>query len=222
MVLPSSPLPNRAPSDPLGALRERLDEVDLGLHHLMRERFEIVAKIGAVKGPSAPVIRPEREAAVIANQLALDGGTAPREVVVHLWRVLIGAACAVQRPFAVHVAGTLDSARFLYGPVSCTLNETAAGAVARLASHPDDVALVTGDEPWWETRGAAHVVASYHQSDGVTVFALGGAGVSRSTGPLALLLAHGALREVDAGAVGARDDVLGLYPPFPLTIPVAR
>ncbi|MCF3932787.1 chorismate mutase [Acuticoccus sp. M5D2P5] len=219
MVTPLS----RDSSDSLSALRDRLDLVDTGLHRLLRERFEIVSEIGAAKGPDESVIRPAREAAVIENRLSLHTGTLPHATLVHIWRVLIGAACVAQRPFRVHVAGPLDVARYLYGPVEMTL-ASPAEAVAALADAPGDIAVIdgaTGDR-WWSARNAAHVIGRYRQSDDGVAVVLGGAGVSRGTGPLALVLRDEAPVEVSAGEIGPEDDVLGLYHPFPFPVPVAQ
>lgn len=221
----ASPAPDASPQDTLAALRGRLDSVDSALHRLMRERFEIVTEIAAAKGPGESVIRPAREAAVIENRLSLHTGTMPREVLVHLWRCLIGAACAAQRPYRVHVAGALDAARFLYGPVPARLHACAAEAVAALSEAPGDVAVIdaAAEGRWWEERGPAHVIGRFAQSDGSAALALGGAGVSAGTGPLALVCRGDASpAEVAVGAIGPEDDVVGRYHPFPLAIPVAE
>jgi len=212
--------------DTLAQLRGRLDQVDSGIHRLLRERFEIVAEIAAAKGNEESVIRPAREAAVIENRLSHHTGTMPREILVHLWRVIVAAACGAQRPFTVHVAGAVEAARFLYGPLPVRIHGDAAAAVSALAGSPGDVAVVDGASAatWWRGRGAAHVIARLPLSDGGTAFAVAGAGVSRGTGPLALV-ARGArpLREIPAAMIDPdEDDVVGRYHPFPVTIPVAE
>jgi chorismate mutase len=219
------PVPQDQPHDALASLRSRLDAVDAGLHRLMRERLEIVSEIAAAKGPGETVIRPGREAAVIENRLSLHTGAMPREVLVHIWRVLISASCAVQRAYTVHVAGPLDAARFLYGPVPVTRHATAADAVAALSAAPGDVAVIDGADQgaWWAGRGQAHVIGRVTQSDGGAAIVLGGAGVSPGTGPLALVVrGDGAPQELPASAIVPEDDVIGRYHPFPLAIPVAE
>jgi chorismate mutase len=220
-----SPAPDDTREDTLAALRGRLDAVDASLHRLMRERFEIVREIAAAKGPGESVIRPAREAAVIENRLSLHTGTMPREVLVHMWRCLIGAACAAQRPYRVHAAQALDAARFLYGPIPLTEHAAAADAVTALSSCPDDVAVIAAEanEDWWTQRGSAHVIGRFCLSDGSAALALGGRNVSRGTGPFALVSRTGAAPvEISAGAIRPDDDVVGRYHPFPLAIPVAE
>ena len=214
-------LPSPSP-DTLAALRDRLDQVDTGVHRLLRERFEIVAEIGAAKGPGEPIVRPAREAAVIENRLSLHSGAMPREVLVHIWRVLMASASDVQRPYAVHVAGALDAARYLYGPLATIAHSSAAEAVAALAERPGDIAMIADDgSPWWQARGEAHAIGRFALSDGGAAVALGGSGIAAGTGPLALVVRDRPV-EVPAGAIEADEDVIGRYHPFPLTIPVAQ
>lgn len=226
LVIGMVPSSEDTKQDRLSQLRGRLDQVDSGLHRLLRERFEIVTEIAAAKGAGESVIRPAREAAVIENRLSHHTGTMPRETLVHLWRVIVSAACGAQRAFTVHVAGPVEAARFLYGPTPARLHPDAAAAVAALAESPGDVALVdaAAPDPWWRTRGPAHVIARLPLSDGGVALALGGEGVSRGTGPLALVARTDApLAEIPAGDIDPEtDDVVGRYHPFPVTIPVAE
>ena len=219
----ASPLPKPA-ADPLAALRDRLDEVDLAVHRLLRERFEIVTEIGATKGPDASVMRPAREAAVLENRLAVHTGAMPAETLAHIVRVVIAAGCAVQRAYTVHVAGALDAARFLYGPVAAKLHADSAAAVAALAENPGDVAVVALDAPgrWWASRAKTHAIGLVRQSDGRAAVVLGGAGVAPGSGPVALVVRGDALAEVRTADLTAADDCLGRFHPFPLTIAVAR
>lgn len=217
--------PESDAGDSLATLRDRLDQVDAGLHRLLRERFDIVARIAEAKGPQESVIRPAREAAVIENRLAGHSGGMPREVLVHLWRVLIGAACLVQRPYRVHVAGPIEAARFLYGPVPVTRCADARAAVAALAEAPGDLALVdvAAQDGWWHGRGGAHAIARVDLSDGGGAVILGGPAVAPGTGPRALIVrGEVAPREVAASDIRADDDVVGRYHPFPLAVPVAQ
>lgn len=217
--------PEDQTQDKLASLRSRLDAVDAGIHRLLRERFEIVVDIAAAKGPGESVIRPAREAAVIENRLSHHTGAMARETLVHLWRVIVAAACAAQRPLTIHVAGAVEAARFLYGPVPARLHDSASAAVGALGEAPGDVAVIDAAtaDVWWRARGEAHVIARLPLSDGGTALAIGGGGVSRGTGPLGLV-ARGETPpvEVSAAEIGPDDDVVGRYHPFPVIIPVAE
>jgi len=203
----------------LAALRARLDAVDTGIHRLLRERFEIVEEIGAAKGPDESVIRPAREAAVIENRLALHSGAMPKDMLAHLWRTLITAACFVQRPFAVHTAGALDAALFLYGPLAVATHADAAAAVAALGPH--DVAVVPQEGNWWQAMNGATVIARCDTSTGGSAVVIGGSAVAPGAGPEAAVRRDGALAIIPASEIGEDDVLLGRYHVFPLTIPAS-
>lgn len=217
----ASPL-RQASTDPLAALRVRLDEVDYELHKLIMERFAIVAEVGRAKGPQETIMRPAREAEVLARRLAAHAGAMPTEALAQVWRVLIATASQVQRPYLVHVVEALEAARFLFGPIPTRLHGTVREAVDALGEHPGDAAVVgfDADERWWEQRGTVHATSVAQLGDGRRAIVLGGAGVDRGTGSVALV-ARGTLVEIAATAVTVSDDVVGLYDPFPLSIPVA-
>ncbi len=209
-------------SDQLSALRGRLDVVDTELQRLLQERFAIAEAIGRTKGPDEPIIRPDREVEVIANRLVALEGAMPPATLVHIWRVLIGGSCAVQRPFQVHVAGSLEAARFLYGPVDMMRWPTASAALGALADRPDDVAVLPDADRWWTKPYTAHVFSRLALSNGAHVTLLGGARVGTSQGSQALTVRHGALHEVQVADLADHDEVLGRYAPPPFTIPVAQ
>ena len=219
-----SPVLSPTPED-LSSLRDRLDIVDRELHRLLQERFAIVEAIGRTKGADEAIIRPDREVDVVTNRLALHDGAMPQETLIHIWRVLIGGACAVQRPYRIHVTDTLDAARYLYGPVEVVRWPTASDAIAALADKPDDVAVLPDASAWWVDGAiapAAHAFARFTQSDGTKITILGGARVGASTGPKVLCLRHGAFYECDTSDLAGTDTVLGRYAPSPFTIPVAQ
>ena len=216
-----SPLPPLTPDD-LFALRDRLDVVDSELHRLFQERFAITEQIGRTKGPDEPIIRPDREVEVVANRLALHEGPMPEATLVHIWRCLIGGSCQVQRAFTVHVtAGTLEAARFLYGPVPMERWPTASAALVALAERPDDVAVLPDADRWWAKPHTAHVFGRFALSSGAHVTLLGGTRVGTSSGPRALAVRNDTLQEFPAGDLSDTDEVLGHYAPPPFTIPVA-
>ncbi|WP_226578533.1 chorismate mutase [Acuticoccus sediminis] len=216
-----SPVPSPSPDD-LFALRERLDVVDRDLHRLLRERFAIAETIGMTKGPDEPIIRPDREVEVVANRLRLHEGAMPRDTLVHIWRVLIGGACAVQRPYTIHVSGTLEAARYLYGPVTIVRWPTASEALGALADGSGDVAVLSDAERWWDEPVSAHAFARFELTDGSRITLLGGSGVGTSNGPRALAVRNDRLHECDVADLSDEDDILGRFAPSPFTIPVAQ
>lgn len=205
----------------LKALRDRLDVVDTSIHRLLRERFEIVEEIGAAKGPDEPVIRPAREAAVIENRLALHKGAMPPDMLAHIWRVVMSAACMVQRPFTVHTFGAPDVAAFLYGPVPLIAHSSAERAVRALS--PGDVAVLHGDDGWWR---AAREVGAHGllrvPLEGGEALVVGGPNVAPGAGPDAVLVRDETLQILPASAITADDIVLGRPHTFPMKLPTAK
>ncbi|MEM0908258.1 MAG: chorismate mutase [Pseudomonadota bacterium] len=215
------------PSNPddlsrLNALRARLDAVDTGIHRLLRERFEIVEEIGKAKGPQESVIRPGREAAVIENRLALHSGAMPREMLAHIWRTVMSAACTVQRPFRVYTVGALDVALFLYGPVEVIVAPDVAAALSALGG--DDIAVLAGETAWWQIPDGADVsvINRCPLTRGGSVIVYAGHRVPKGTGPEAAIVRNGAAQFVASSSLLAEDHVLGRYHPFPLEIPGAE
>ncbi len=175
---------SRGSSDPapvtLDSLRNRIDQIDAEMHALLMERARTVSDIVAAKGPSpsAIVIQPAREGAVLTRRLDAHEGLLPPTIVTHVWRSVISAFCDLQRPFRVHVAGLSgasgamrDLARFWFG-FAPALVDAADGAAALkgLADHGGDLALVSLSQPgaWWQALSSdgAHVVARFAAPEG--------------------------------------------------------
>lgn len=220
-----APSPVAPTADRLAELRARLDVIDSQVHKLVRERIEIVEEIGAAKGPDEPVIRPAREAAVLENRLSAHTGAMAKEVIAYLFRAIVSSACAVQRPFRIHVGGPLEAARYLYGPVPMVLHNSASGAVTALSERPQDVAVIDAEdaERWWDAIGAAHVIGRFETSAGGAVLAIAGEGIARGAGPLALVLTPNARGPSPQrlSDVGDDDVILGRYHALSVVIPVA-
>ena len=89
----------RGPS--LDELRREIDEIDIAIHDLLMRRAEIGRKVGEVKGDDAPVFRPGREAQILRRLLARHGGPLSPRVVMRIWRELVSAFAAMQKPFSV-------------------------------------------------------------------------------------------------------------------------
>lgn len=101
----------RAPEVPgsdeaLGALRAELDRLDDVLHDTLMRRAEVVGQVAHLKGGVA--LRPGREAAIIRRLLARHAGELPRVTVERIWRELLGATTAMQRPLRIAVCDTVD------------------------------------------------------------------------------------------------------------------
>ena len=148
-------------ADTLAALRARIDDVDSRILDAISERIEIAQRVGAAKGAGgtaddgAPVHRPGREAALIRALIArYDGPMEP--VAIHaVWREVIGASIAVQRPLVVVTADSAaeQAARLHFG--ACQRYAWAASPIVDVASGEADIALfpVFDGDAWKAAAG---------------------------------------------------------------------
>ena len=95
--------PQAATLDPLAALRAELDVLDDQLHDTLMRRAGVVAQIGALGVKGRVPLRPGREVAILRRLLARHSGPFPRMGVVRVWRELINAFTAQQRPVLITV-----------------------------------------------------------------------------------------------------------------------
>ena len=98
---PSWPRP--APPDSLAALRAELDGLDDQLHDILMRRAGVVQRIGALGVKGRVPLRPGREAAILRRLLARHAGAFPRAGIVRVWRELVNAFTAQQRPVLISV-----------------------------------------------------------------------------------------------------------------------
>jgi chorismate mutase / prephenate dehydratase len=95
-----------APNPALLALRERIDTLDRELLALLNRRMALALEVGELKKAEGSVVfRPEREAQVIANVKALNGGPLPQECVAPIWREIMSASRALETPTRVAYLG---------------------------------------------------------------------------------------------------------------------
>jgi chorismate mutase/prephenate dehydratase len=92
----------------LTALREQIDAIDAELLALLNRRARIAEDVGALKraiDPDAQVFRPEREAQVVRRLAALNGGPLPDAAVGAIFREVMSACRALERPAVVAYLG---------------------------------------------------------------------------------------------------------------------
>ncbi len=149
----------------LAALRREVDRLDEAIHDLLMQRTEVVLRIGAAKRDDAPgpfvATRPGREAEIVRHLLARHKGAFPAEVLVRLWREMIGSLMRVQGSFAVAVyvpeggTGYLEAARDHYGAYTDMVSYQVTGRVLKaVAEGLAGVAVLplpgeTAGELWW-------------------------------------------------------------------------
>jgi chorismate mutase/prephenate dehydratase len=99
------------PKAALESIRERIDEIDAGLHALINERARLAQQVGISKHASGQTVdfyRPERESQVL--HMALDRNRAARgplrdEEILRLFREIMSACLAQQEPLKVAFLG---------------------------------------------------------------------------------------------------------------------
>jgi chorismate mutase/prephenate dehydratase len=87
----------------LAALRGQIDEIDSQILALINHRAEAAGKIGALK--SGPLYRPEREAQVLERIRQQNKGPLPNANMVFLFREIMSACLAYERPVSVAYLG---------------------------------------------------------------------------------------------------------------------
>ncbi len=167
-------------SGDLVALRAEIDRVDDALHDLLMRRAELVNEVGTSsdKAGTQVALRPGREAAIIRRLLARHAGALPRAALVRLWRELLAATTAMQRPFVVAVCDAdpdrafVQAAREQFGALTpLRVHRTATDALRDVTAGDASaavLALPAQDEPpgaaWWtallhDATPRLHVVA---------------------------------------------------------------
>ncbi|HVL55755.1 MAG TPA: prephenate dehydratase [Burkholderiaceae bacterium] len=93
-------------ADELQRLREAIDEVDRALVELVSRRAQLARDVGRIKQLSdAPVYRPEREAQVLQRIAAMNPGPLRADALGAIWREVISACRALERPMRVAYLG---------------------------------------------------------------------------------------------------------------------
>jgi chorismate mutase/prephenate dehydratase len=90
-------------SDDLSRLRSEIDALDADILAKLNARAALARKVGALKVGQA--YRPEREAEVLRRIKANNPGPLPDEVVARLFREIMSACLALERPITVAYLG---------------------------------------------------------------------------------------------------------------------
>ncbi len=86
--------------------RSRINELDNQILHLLNQRAEAALKIGDLKRrQDMPSYAPEREAGIIARLTAANPGPLPTDAVRAVWREILSACRALERPLTVAYLG---------------------------------------------------------------------------------------------------------------------
>ncbi|PCJ22132.1 MAG: prephenate dehydratase [Gammaproteobacteria bacterium] len=93
----------------LGALRVRIDDIDVQIQALLNERARCALQVAEVKsreaGSSALFYRPEREAQVLRKVMERNQGPLHDETVARLFREVMSACLALENPMQIGYLG---------------------------------------------------------------------------------------------------------------------
>jgi len=92
----------------LGKIRERIDTIDQQIHQLLNQRAEAAIEVARIKlaaDPNAVFYRPEREAQVLRMVKQRNPGPLGDEEVARLFREIMSACLALERPLQVAYLG---------------------------------------------------------------------------------------------------------------------
>jgi chorismate mutase/prephenate dehydratase len=101
------------PADDLERVRQRIDAIDRDLLRLISERARCAQEVGRIKANSQPgrtdggaqYYRPEREAAILRAIKELNPGPLADDAVLRLFREVMSACLALERPLRVAYLG---------------------------------------------------------------------------------------------------------------------
>src|SRR5690349_14287931 len=86
----------------LGEIRQQIDSVDARLVELLSDRVRLAQEIGLIKaGDQRPFFTPEREREVFERLDAINRGPLQTRQLVGIFREIISAARAAEKPLAV-------------------------------------------------------------------------------------------------------------------------
>ena len=101
---------DRDPQEPLAELRERINRVDRQIVEALNERARSVVEIGRIKQrDNAPIYVPGREQQVLQQIRRFNQGPLPDACLEAVWREVMSASLALERPLRVGYLGPAGS-----------------------------------------------------------------------------------------------------------------
>jgi chorismate mutase / prephenate dehydratase len=101
--------PQKVDAASLGAIRERIDDIDRRIHDLLNERARFAQEVGTSKRSAglstADFYKPEREAQVLRQALERNKGPLRNEEIARLFREIMSACLAQQEPLKIAFLG---------------------------------------------------------------------------------------------------------------------
>lgn len=147
----------------LNELRASIDATDTEIAKLLLKRQEFVHQVGELKkksGDTGSFIRPDREATMIRGIIKkFKGSEFHPAAAAQLWRIIIGAALALESPLAVSVCSrhpaALTLVREFFGNfIPATLREDEEKIITDCLASPHTIGVISPHDaqakrPWW-------------------------------------------------------------------------
>ncbi len=129
--------------EPLSELRNKIDTIDKEILQLINQRASVaidVAKTKMAEGETGCFYRPDREALVLRRIKALNQGPLDDESAVRLFRELMSACLALEKPLQVAFLGpegtfTQQAAYKHFGHAACTIAATSIDDIFKLVEN---------------------------------------------------------------------------------------
>jgi len=94
----------------LEELRQRIDQIDLQLVHMLNERARVVVEIGKLKSQvERPVYAPDREKQVLDHVVQANQGPLPERTIKAIWREMMSGSLALEKRLRIGYLGPAGS-----------------------------------------------------------------------------------------------------------------
>ena len=145
----------------LAELRAQIDQIDVALHDLLRDRVEIIDAVRKLKGKQHLYIRPGREAQMMRVLLGRPQGKLPEGLITRIWREMISGFTLMEGTLKVAVyvpekgQDLWDVARDHYGAFTPMMEvNSAQAAIKAVQAGKATVAVVPppqadDKDAWW-------------------------------------------------------------------------
>ena len=100
----------------LALFREQIDEIDLKILNLLKDRMEIVKNVGELKKSYNEkfYIRSNREADMIKNLVNLSENKFPKSAIINIWRKIITTANMNEQPLKIAIHNPKNISDYVY------------------------------------------------------------------------------------------------------------
>ena len=128
--------------DDLTRLRAQIDQIDQQILALLTDRLAMAEQVAAAKQNGSPVFRPEREAQLL-SRLTAQADPSLHPVIQAVWRAIISAAIARQRPeFTIGATTSSEQTARLFAASQLTVQTV--GSPAELCQRIETAQLDIG------------------------------------------------------------------------------